>query len=68
MTYNEYKDLIADLDKKCQENNKHLKGYMFDSLVYRYKLARHKMTEMQMEEERKSNNHYYRHDYNYYLN
>lgn len=27
------------------ENDKHLKGYMFDSLVYRYQLARQELAE-----------------------
>lgn len=44
--------------------NKHLKGYMFDSLVYRYKLARHKMTEMEIAEAKKA--HDYKHDYKDY--
>lgn len=50
---------------QSKNGDKHLKGYMFDSLVYRYKLARHKMTEMEIAEERKSS--HPRHDYNYYL-
>lgn len=35
-----------------KDENIHLKGYMFDSLVYRYKLARHRMTELEIEENR----------------
>lgn len=56
MTRNE---LIAALELQTKEEAKHLKGYMFDSLVYRYKLARHKMTEMEMVEERKRLSHCY---------
>lgn len=43
--------------------NKHLKGYMFDSLIYRYKLARHKMTEFEIAADRRG-----QHDDSYYLN
>lgn len=62
MTKNE---LIAELELQTKEEEKHLKGYMFDSLVYRYKLARHRMTEMEIVEERKSS--CPKHDYDYYL-
>ena len=34
-------DLMDYLNNK-DEHEKHLKGYMFDSLVYRYQLALHK--------------------------
>lgn len=50
MTKNE---LIAELELQNKEDIKHLKGYMFDSLVYRYKLARHRMAEMEKEEDLK---------------
>lgn len=33
---------LIDYYKNKDENEKHLKGYMFDSLVYRYQLALHK--------------------------
>lgn len=62
MTKNE---LIAELELQNKEEQKHLKGYMFDSLVYRYKLARHRMTEMQIAEERNSIKHSY--DPDHYL-
>lgn len=52
--------------QECKEQeNKHLKGYMFDSLVYRYKLARHRMMQMEMAEEQKRVSH--RYDYDHYL-
>lgn len=53
MTNNEYKDLVAELDAYMKKNDKHLKGYVFDSLVYRYKLARHRMSEMEQAEDLK---------------
>lgn len=37
---------------------------MFDSLVYRYKLARHKMTEFEIAEAKKAQD--YKRDYKYY--
>lgn len=53
-------DVIADVFHEHTEKDKRrLKGYMFDSLVYRYKLARHRMTEMQIVEERNSIKHSY---------
>lgn len=59
-------DVIANIfHEHTKEDKKHLKGYMFDSLVYRYKLARRKQTEKEIEEERKSA--CPRHDYDYYL-
>lgn len=51
MTKNE---LIAELELQNKKEEKHLKGYMFDSLIYRYKLARHRMTEMEKREDRMS--------------
>lgn len=33
---------MADYYTKRDEHEKHLKGYIFDSLVYRYQLALHK--------------------------
>lgn len=60
-------DVIADVfHEHTEEDKKHLKGYMFDSLVYRYKLARHRMTEMEIAEERKLT--VPRYDYKHYLN
>jgi hypothetical protein len=37
--------LILDMVREAPEieNNKHLNGYMFDSLVYRYQLARQEL-------------------------
>lgn len=34
-------DDLMDLYNNKDENKKHLKGYMYDSLVYRYQLARY---------------------------
>lgn len=64
MASNKYEDLLY-CTKKTEDLDKHLKGYMFDSLVYRYKLARHKMTEMELVEEGKRLCHH--HDYDYYI-
>lgn len=48
-------DVIADVFHEHTEKDKrHLKGYILDSLVYRYKLARCKMTEMQVYEARQN--------------
>lgn len=38
ITLEEY-TLLTSLKEARDEGNKHLKGYIFDSLVYRYKLA-----------------------------
>lgn len=62
MVSNEYEDLLY-CTKKTEDLDKHLKGYMFDSLVYRYKLARHKMTEMELVEEGKRLCHRYNYDH-----
>lgn len=64
---------LDDLEKVCkklneqkEEEKKHLKGYMFDSLIYRYKLARHKMTEFEIAEAKKAQD--YKYDYKHYYN
>lgn len=45
----EYDDLAKLLGIQLhKEDNKHLKGYMFDSLVYRYKLAREQMMQYEL--------------------
>lgn len=67
-TFNEYNAALqecAALQGCKEQENKHRKGYIFDSLVYRYKLARHRMTEMEIVEERNSVRHH--HDYDHYL-
>lgn len=38
ITKNEY-DILTNLKEARDEGNKHLKGYIYDSLIYRYKLA-----------------------------
>lgn len=48
------KEFQNSLDNFNKEANKHLKGYMYDSLIYRYKLARHKMTEFEIAEAKKT--------------
>lgn len=53
------------LDNFNKEVNKHLKGYIYDSLIYRYKLARHKMTEFEIAEEKKMLKP--RYDYNHFI-
>lgn len=39
------KELKLDMKNTQNSNNKHLKGYMYDSLCYRYQLARYKACE-----------------------
>lgn len=39
------KELKLDKKKNISSNDKHLKGYMYDSLCYRYQLARYKACE-----------------------
>lgn len=60
MTKNE---LLAKLELQTKEEAKHLKGYMFDSLVYRYKLARQKMTEIEIIEDSRSTSPRYDREY-----
>lgn len=43
--FNEYN---AALQECKEQENKHLKGYMFDSLMYRYMQARDAQTELQV--------------------
>lgn len=40
-----YDALVKELKLDMKNNNKHLKGYMYDSLCYRYQLARYKACE-----------------------
>ena len=40
--------------KDKDKNNKHLKGYMFDSLVYRYKYVREKLAELEFRDNAKT--------------
>lgn len=40
--------LIKEVENKMLENKKHSNGYAFDSLVYRYQLARYKACEAEI--------------------
>jgi len=40
-------DDIMDYINNKNEHEKHLKGYMFDSLVYRYQLARYTQADLE---------------------
>lgn len=41
--------LFKKLNEQKEEEKKHLKGYIFDSLVYRYKFARQKALEYDLQ-------------------
>lgn len=43
-------DIFEYCEKKSEER-KHLKGYMYDSLIYRYKYAREKLAELEYKEQ-----------------
>lgn len=44
----------GDLEKAVMEHKKHVNGYIFDSLVYRYKLARQKALEYDLQAYRRT--------------
>lgn len=46
----ELNELLLKMKNKELENEKHLKGYMFDSLVFRYRDARYKQAEWEVEQ------------------
>lgn len=56
-------NLLIDVDKN--QTQTHLKGYIYDSLIYRYKLARRCQTEYEIDHEGKCMEH--KHDYDYYI-
>lgn len=44
MTF-EINEVLEKIKEETKNNEKHLKGYMYDSLVYRYQLALYKASE-----------------------
>lgn len=46
---------MNDLDDAIKETNKHTKGYIYDSLMYRYIRAREAMAEYEYLRDRQSN-------------
>lgn len=42
---------LEDVFEYCKNKDKHLKGYMYDSLVYRYKYIREKLAELEYKEQ-----------------
>lgn len=42
---------LMDYFNNKDENKKHLKGYMYDSLIYRYKYVREKLAELEYREQ-----------------
>lgn len=41
-------ELVKEVENKMLENKKHSNGYAYDSLVYRYQLARYKACEVEI--------------------
>ena len=51
-------DDLMDYFNNKDEHKKHLKGYIFDSLVYRYKIVREKLADLEYEQDGKLGNDY----------
>lgn len=47
MTFEEVSEVLEKIKEETKNNEKHLKGYMYDSLVYRYQLALYKAKEVE---------------------
>lgn len=47
MIFEEINEALEKIKEETKNNEKHLKGYMYDSLVYRYQLALYKAKEVE---------------------
>lgn len=47
MTFEEINEVLEKIKEETKNNEKHLKGYIYDSLVYRYQLALYKAKEVE---------------------